>query len=85
MFCRKWQINSKIIWKKTTQYKTIYEKDNNLNKGEQEIVQNGKNGYISNTYKIIKSNENILSKVLISTDKYNVMNEIIKVGTKENN
>ncbi len=77
------EIQTTII--QTTQYKTIYEKDNNLNKGEQEIVQNGKNGYISNTYKIIKSNENILSKVLISTDKYNVMNEIIKVGTKENN
>lgn len=69
----------------TMPYETVYEKDSNLNKGEQEIIQNGKNGYISNTYKIIKLKGEIISKVLISTDKYNVLNEIIKVGTKENN
>lgn len=63
-------------------YETVYEYDNSINSGEYIIVQNGKNGCECKTYKTISLNGNVISKVIISTDKYNVMNQIIKVGTK---
>ena len=80
-----YDIEIKSIITKTIPYKTIYEKDNTIKKGEQVIIQNGKNGYVSETYKITKTNGEVLSKILISTDQYNVMNKIIKIGTKDIN
>lgn len=80
-----YDIEIQSLTTEVTQYKTIYEYDNTMEKGTKVVAQVGKNGYKSNTYKIIKLNGEILSKELISTDTYNVINEIIKVGTKEYN
>ena len=72
------EVKSEIL--ECIKFKSIYEEDDNIK--EKIIVQNGKNGYKSKTYKILKINENIISKELISIDTYNVINEIIKTGIK---
>lgn len=63
-------------------YATIYEYDNNIEKGEHIVAQVGKNGYECKVYKIVSLEGDIISKSIISTDIYNVMNEIIIIGTK---
>lgn len=63
-------------------YETIYEYDDTKKTGEYIIVQNGKNGCECKTYKTVSLNGDVISKVIISTDKYSAMNQIIKVGTK---
>lgn len=63
-------------------YKTEYQETAEEKIGTETIIQNGRNGYKCETYKITKLNGEILTKSIISTDSYNVRNEIIKIGTK---
>lgn len=63
-------------------YKTIYEYDKYIERKKSVIIQTGKNGYECKTYKITSLNGKVISKVIISTDIYNVKNEIIKIGLK---
>lgn len=63
-------------------YKTEYQENTEEKVGAKTIIQNGRNGYKCETYRITKLNGNILTKTIISTDAYNAMNEIIKIGTK---
>lgn len=62
-------------------YKTQYINDNTLPVGTQQITQQGSNGYISETYKILKRNGKEVSRVFVSRDKYNPKAKIVKVGT----
>lgn len=59
-----------------------YEYDNNLTIGKEILIETGTNGIRSETYKIIKKNNNIILKTLISRDIYNGKQTIIKIGTK---
>lgn len=75
-------IRIQTVIKETKPYETIYEYNNNIKGGERIIAQKGKNGYECKVYKVVSLNGEIISKSLISTDTYNVMNEIIIIGTK---
>lgn len=53
-----------------------------LQKGEENIIQQGSNGYKSQAYKVVKLNGKIISKTLLSKDSYNPMQRVIERGTK---
>lgn len=63
-------------------YTTKTIKTSELAEGEEEIVQQGVNGYKSEAYRILKLNGKVVSKTLLSKDSYNSLQEVIKVGTK---
>lgn len=76
------EIESVVL--ETLEYKTVKENDASMNKGTTKIVQEPVNGYVSEAYRIEKDkNGNVISRTLISKDRYIPTNEIIKVGTKE--
>lgn len=56
--------------------------DPNLSEGTTVVKQNGKNGYVVSTYKIIKQDGKEISRTKISTSVYNPLEEIIIKGTK---
>lgn len=72
-----------IIEEKTTEvipYQTRYIKTSNLEKGAENEIQKGVNGYKSEAYKILKLNGQVVSKTLISKDSYNPLERVIEVG-----
>lgn len=79
---KEYDIKIQTIIKETKPYETIYEYNDNIKSGERIIAQKGKNGYECKVYKIITLEGEIISKSIISVDTYNVMNEIIIIGTK---
>lgn len=74
-------IQSKIISKIKRNIK--YENDDELESGKEVIIQNGHDGCISEAYKIVRLNGEIISNTLLSRDTYNPLERIIKRGTKE--
>lgn len=66
-----------------TTYKVIYEQDNSLKAGKEKVSQNGMNGCKSITYKILKLNGNEVSRSVLSSDSYDPMNKIVRVGPKK--
>lgn len=66
-----------------TPFKVIYEEDSSLAEGQQRVVQNGMNGCKSITYKVVKLNGSEVSRKVLSSDTYDPMNKIIKVGPKK--
>lgn len=65
-----------------TPFDVVYEKDSTLAKGKQQVTQNGMNGCKSITYKVLKLNGTEVSRTVLSSDTYDPMDKIIKVGTK---
>lgn len=65
----------------TIPYTTIYENDATLAQGTEKVTQNGANGHKSVTYKIVKLDGKVISKTLISSDRYDAMNKFVSVGT----
>lgn len=72
------EISTKVL--SYTPFKVIYENDNSLAAGQQKVTQNGMNGCKSITYKILKLNGKQVSSTVLSSDTYDPMNKIIKVG-----
>lgn len=64
----------------TIEYSTKYYYNSNLNSSEQNVKQLGANGAIVNDYKVVKLNGAIVSRTLISQDKYSALNKIIETG-----
>ena len=64
-------------------YKTKYIEDSSLEVGKEKVQQNGTNGLITETYKILSLNGVIVSKTLLSKDTYNPMQKVVLKGTKE--
>ena len=62
--------------------KTVYEDDPTLEKGKEKEEQKGHNGTYSEAYKVVYLNGKVVSRTLLSKDKYNQMSTIIKRGTK---
>lgn len=62
--------------------KTVYEDDPTLEKGKEKVEQKGHNGTYSEAYKVVYLNGKVVSRTLLSKDKYNQMSTIIKIGTK---
>lgn len=73
-----------ILSQKTTgtiPYTTKYEYDASMPAGQQVVVSPGVNGYTSESYITKKLNGQIISSGLLSRDKYNAQQQIVKVGT----
>lgn len=66
-------------------YSTKYEENDKLEAGIEKIKQNGTNGRVTATYKVLSKNGMIVSRTLLSKDTYNAMQKIIIKGTKETN
>ena len=75
------EISTKILSYNT--YKVIYEEDSTLPAGTERVTQNGMNGCKSITYKVLKLNGNEISRTVLSSDSYDPMNKIVKVGPKK--
>ena len=61
---------------------TTYEDDPTLEQGKEKVVQKGHNGTYREAYKVVYLNGKVVSRTLLSKDKYNQMSTIIKRGTK---
>ena len=72
------EISSKIL--SYTPFKVVRENDSSLAPGKERVTQNGMNGCKSITYKILKLNGKEVSRTVLSSDTYDPMNKIIKVG-----
>ena len=59
-----------------------YEDDNTIETGRELISQSGHDGCISETYKILKKGNQIISNKLITRDTYHSLEKIVKRGTK---
>lgn len=73
-------IQSKIT--STIPYTTKYKEDNNMESGTERVIQNGANGFRSETYKVLKQNGATVSTTLLSKDTYNATPKIVLKGTK---
>ncbi len=69
--------------KKTIKNKKIYKSDSKLQKGTKVVEQEGRLGYTVNTFRLYKSNNEILKKELVNKSYYPPCDEIILKGTKE--
>lgn len=74
-------IESKAI--SSIKYSTQYEEDASLEEGKEKITQSGVNGSIGEAYKVLKKNGNVVSRTLISRDRYSAKPQIIVKGTKK--
>lgn len=63
-------------------YTTKYIETKLLEKGVENQIQKGVNGYKSEAYRILKLNGQVVSKTLLSKDSYNPLQEIIEKGTE---
>ena len=64
-------------------YTINYVKDSSMEEGNEEIKQYGSNGAKSVTYKVLKYNGTVVSREMLSSDKYSPLERIIKKGTKK--
>lgn len=74
-------IESKAI--SSIKYSTQYEEDASLEEGKEKITQSGVNGSIGEAYKVLKKNGKVVSRTLISRDRYSAKPQIIVKGTKK--
>ncbi len=65
----------------TIPYTTKYEYDPGMPYGQQVVVSAGVNGYTSESYITKKLNGQIISSSLLSKDKYNPQQQVVRVGT----
>lgn len=63
-------------------YTTKYIETNTLEKGVENEIQKGVNGYKSEAYRILRLNGQVISKTLLSKDSYNPLQRIVEKGTK---
>ena len=66
----------------TIPFTVKYEDDNTLEAGKEKIIQNGANGFVTETYIIKSLNGKVVSTKLLSKDTYSAMQKIILRGTK---
>lgn len=74
-------IESKVT--SSIKYSTQYEESDTLEEGKEKVTQNGVNGCIGEAYKILKKDGKVVSKTLISRDRYSAKPQIIVKGTKK--
>lgn len=63
-----------------TPYNVVYQNDSSLAPGQQKVSQWGLQGCKSITYRIVSLNGQQVSKEVLSTDTYQALSKIIKVG-----
>lgn len=74
-----------VIEEKITEiipYTTKYIETKTLEKGVENEIQKGVNGYKSEAYRILKLNGQIITKTLLSKDSYNPLQRVVEKGTK---
>lgn len=76
-------IESKTV--SSIKYSTQYEEDASLEEGKEKVTQSGVNGSIGEAYKVLKQNGKVVSRTLISRDRYSAKPQIIVKGTKKSN
>lgn len=74
-------IESKVV--SSIKYSTQYKEDSTLEEGKEKVEQNGVNGCVGEAYKILKKNGKVISKTVISRDRYSAKPQIIVKGTKK--
>lgn len=74
-------IESKVT--SSIKYSTQYEESNTLEEGKEKVTQNGVNGCVGEAYKILKKDGKVVSRTLISRDRYSSKPQIILKGTKK--
>lgn len=67
----------------TIPFNTVYQYDNTMYEGEQIVVSAGVNGYTSESYITKKLNGTVTYSAILSQDKYNPQQQIVRVGTKK--
>lgn len=67
---------------KTMPFPTVYIDDDTLPMGEMVIKQNGLNGYVVDTYKVVKNNGVEISNTKITTSTYTPLEKLVSRGTK---
>ena len=76
------EFESEIL--KTVSYKTTYEKDDSMYKGETKVLQSGHNGYVVQTYRVIvDSKGKEISREKEDKCTYSKKDEIVAKGTKK--
>ena len=68
---------------KTNPFKTIYIDDPSLPEGTTVVRQNGLNGYVVDTYKIIKQDGKEINRTKITTSVYTPLEKRVSRGTKK--
>ncbi|MDR0978338.1 MAG: VanW family protein [Lachnospiraceae bacterium] len=76
-----YKVETESVITEELNYKTIYEEDSTMKKGEQKVTQEGAKGKKSRFYKVLKLNGKFISKTLLSVDVYNPKNTYISIGT----
>lgn len=76
-------LSSKYLY--TTPYTTVYTYDSDLSISTQQVISNGVNGYASEGYITKKLNGVVISTDLLSKDVYKPEQEVVKIGTKDDN
>lgn len=66
----------------TIPFSVKYEDNNKLPVGQEEVIQKGANGFVTETYIIKSLNGKVVSSKLLSKDTYSAMQKIISRGTK---
>lgn len=74
-------INTETIKTIEPTVKTI--KDPAMNEGTTSVIKSGGNGYVIDTYKIVKIDDKVVKNTKIHTSYYNPIAREIKVGTKK--
>lgn len=74
------EVTTQVV--KTIKNKKIYKNDSKLQNGIKVVEQEGRLGYTVNTFRLYKSNNQILKRELINTSYYPPCDEIILQGTK---
>lgn len=74
-------IETKVI--ASIPFKVRYVNDSTLAAGKTKVLQGGSNGCKVEAYKVLKQNEQEVSRTLLSRDTYNAMEKIIARGTKK--
>ena len=64
----------------TVPYSTVYTTDTSLAPGQTKVVQSGSNGAKAVSYRVLKLNDQEVSRTLLSKDTYSPHNQIIAVG-----
>ncbi|MDD4066788.1 MAG: VanW family protein [Clostridia bacterium] len=76
-----YEVTIKSVTLSSKAYAIEYIDDATMNEGEESVVQYGTYGYTIEVYKILSKDGIEISNTLISTDKYNPLKKIVKIGT----
>ncbi|MGI6777167.1 MAG: VanW family protein [Acetivibrionales bacterium] len=78
---KQFEFISKLV--NTIDFPTKFIDDPNIPEGQTKIKQNGKKGYVADTYRIVKEDGKVIEEVKLHTSTYNPLTEEILRGTKK--